>query len=92
MTAYTVPVPLPRIPPAVLPARRYRISQLASVPLLLCLALAAGAQAQPEPPGEDPARNTLLVIGLGLSLIALVIVTLWIAWPLLHRATEGDPC
>jgi hypothetical protein len=34
----------------------------------------------------------LLVIGLGLSLIALVIVTLWIAWPLLHRAAEDDPC
>jgi len=32
------------------------------------------------------------LIGLGLSVIALVIVTLWIAWPLLHRATEGDPC
>jgi hypothetical protein len=34
----------------------------------------------------------VLIAGLGLSLIALVIVTLWIAWPLLHRATENDPC
>jgi hypothetical protein len=80
---------LPRFPSAVLPARRYRFGLLSC---LLFVLLAPAAHAQLEPPGTDPALNTLLVIGLGLSLIALVIVTLWIAWPLLHRSTEDDPC
>jgi hypothetical protein len=82
--------PLPRFPSAVLPACRYRFGLLSC--LLAFVLLAPAAHAQLEPPGTDPALNTLLVVGLGLSLIALVIVTLWIARPLLHRATEDDPC
>jgi hypothetical protein len=39
--------PLPRIPPAVLPARRYQLGPLAVVPFMLYLALAAIAHAQP---------------------------------------------
>jgi hypothetical protein len=81
--------PLP-LTSAVLPPRRHHLGLL-WWPLALFL-FAGIAHAQSEPPSADPALNTLLVIGLGLSVIALAIVTLWIAWSLLHRATEDDPC
>jgi hypothetical protein len=34
------------------------------------------------------ATNMVLVIGLGLCVPVLFGVRLWLAWPLLHRATE----
>jgi hypothetical protein len=36
--------------------------------------------------------DPLLTIGLDLCTLAIIAATVWVAWPLLRRVTNNDPC